>query len=180
MIRMYSDEDLWEAMRQKRRILSVFWAVTAAYFFGLAALIVYYVSLPYADPNGTWVIWVASIITALYLFFVFPYMGISFKRSRAYCKMLCYISAGLKEYADLPFSEIDNWITHDGVDVNVAVFLIPNAKKNEPMNRQIYVDGEKDFPPFREGARARMILQGNLLIEYEIDAPAPAEGVQGE
>lgn len=180
MIRMYSDKDLWEAMRQKRRILSVFFAVTAVYFAGLIALIVYYVSLPYEDPNGTWVIWVASILTAFYLFFTFPYMGICFKRSRAYCKMLRYISLGLKEYACLPFSEIDNWITHDGVDVNVAVFLIPNAKKNEPMHRQIYVDGEKDFPAFREGERARMILQGNLLIEYEIDAPASADCVQGE
>ena len=180
MNRIYSDKDLWDAMKQKRRILGVFWAVTAAYFAGLIALIVYYVSLPYEDPNATWVVWVASLITALYLFFTLPYMGICFKRSRAYCKMLRYISLGLKEYAYLPFSEIDNWTTHDGVDVNVAIFHIPNAKKNEPMNRQIYVDGEKDFPDFREGVRAKMILQGNLLIEYEIDAPAPAEREQGE
>ena len=36
------------------------------------------------------------------------------------------------------------------------------------MTRQIYIDGEKDFPPFEEGKQVRMITQGNLLIEYEI------------
>ena len=36
------------------------------------------------------------------------------------------------------------------------------------MIRQIYVDGEKDFPPFEEGQSVRVISQGNLLIEYEI------------
>ena len=36
------------------------------------------------------------------------------------------------------------------------------------MIRQIYVDGEKDFPPFEEGQQVRIVSQGNLLIEYEI------------
>ena len=36
------------------------------------------------------------------------------------------------------------------------------------MIRQIYVDGEKDFPPFEEGEEVRFVSQGNLLIEYEI------------
>ena len=33
---------------------------------------------------------------------------------------------------------------------------------------EIYVDGEKDFPPFEEGQQVRIVSQGNLLIEYEI------------
>ena len=82
--------------------------------------------------------------------------------------MLKFISLGLKESAVLPFAGIDDWLTHDGVDVNVANFQVRNIKRDEEMIRQIYVDGEKDFPPFEEGHQVRIVSQGNLLIEYEI------------
>lgn len=168
MVKLYRDEDLYESIMQRRRILAVFFAVTAAYAAGLIALIVYYVGLPYEDPNGTWVTAVACVITALYLIFLFPYMGISFKRSNAYCKMLKFISVGLKEYTIAPFAGIEDWITRDGVDVNVATFTVHNVKRDEDMIRQIYVDGEKEFPAFEAGRSAKLVCQGNLLIEYEL------------
>ncbi len=169
MVKLYSDRDLWEAVMQKRKILAGFYAATALFVAGLVGLIVYYTLLPYNDPNGTWVIAVTSVWTALYLIFVFPYMGICFKRSRAYCKMLKFISVGLKEYFVAPFEGIDDWRVHDGVDVNVATFSVRNIKRDETMTRQIYVDGEKDYPDFREGHVARLITQGNLLIEYDLE-----------
>ncbi len=52
--------------------------------------------------------------------------------------------------------------------MNVADFSIPNLKRDGMMTRQIYIDGEKDFPPFKEGEKARLIVQGNILLEYEI------------
>ncbi len=168
MIRLYSDDDLWEAYAQRRRILAVFFAVTAVWLLAFWALFIYYVMLPYEDPNQTWVIALTCIVTALYIMFLFPYMGICFKRSNAYCRMLKFISLGLKESAVLPFAGIDDWITHDGVDVNVATFRVRNVKRDEEMIRQIYVDGEKDFPPFKEEQNVRLVSQGNLLIEYEI------------
>lgn len=169
MIRLYDDRDLYDAVRQKRRLLAIFLAVTAVFIAGLVTLSVLYIRLPYNDPSANWYIVGASLLTAAYIIFSFPYMGISYKRSRAYCKMLKYISVGLKEYAVAPFVGIEDWITHDGVDVNVATFSVPNPKRDEMMLRQIYVDGEKEFPAFREGHIAKMILQGNLLIGYELD-----------
>lgn len=145
-----------------------FFAATGIWLAVLAGFIAYYVLLPYEDPNGTWVIAVTAVWTAIYLVFLFPYMGISFKRCNAYCKLLKYISLGLKEYAVAPFEGIDDWTTHDGVDVNVADFSVPNIKRDGMMTRQVYVDGEKDFPPFEEGCPVRLVTQGNLLIEYEI------------
>lgn len=168
MIKIYQDRDLWEAVMQRRRILAVFFAVTGVFLAALVAFVVYYIMLPYQDPNATWVIAVTCVITALYLMFVFPYMGICFKRSNAYYKMLKFISMGLKEYSVVPFEGIDDWTTHDGVDVNVALFSVRNIKRDETMTRQIFVDGEKDFPDFEEGKYAKLISQGNLLIEYEL------------
>ncbi len=168
MIKLYSDADYWDAVLQRRKILAVFVAVTALFCAVLIGFIVWYLLLPYHDPAAPWIIAGTSVATACYMFFSFPFMGIKFKRSNAYCKMLKFISVGLKEYAFLPFLEIDDWTTHDGVDVNVAVFAIRNVKREEEMRRRIFIDGEKDFPDFKEGEHVRMISQGNLLIEYEL------------
>lgn len=168
MTRLYRDVDLWNAYKQRKRILSGFFIATGLFLAGFFAVFIYFLMLPYEDPNGTWATAVACILAALYIIFLFPYMGICFKRANAYFRMLRYISVGLKEYTVAPFSGIEDWTTVDGVDVNVATFRVHNYKRDEDMIRQIYVDGEKDFPPFEEGQSVRMISQGNLLIEYEI------------
>lgn len=166
--KLYRDSDYYESVVQRRKILAVFCAVTAVWLGLFIAMVVLYTGLPYRDPNGKWIILSTCVSTALYMFFAFPFMGIKFKRSNAYCKMLKFISVGLKEHVILPFGEIDDWVVRDGVDVNVAVFYMKNVKKDEVLKRQIFVDGEKDFPPFVEGRPVRIISQGNLLIEYEL------------
>lgn len=169
MIKLYGNLDLLEAMQQRRRLLAGFLGATAFFVAALIVCVVFYCFLPYNDPRGVWIIVATSVLTGLYIIFSFPYMGISFKRSSAYCKMLKYLSVGLKEYAALPFDHIEDWTTKDGVDVNVATFTVKNHKRDETMTRQIYIDGEKDFPAFEEGKTVRMISQGNLLIAYEME-----------
>lgn len=168
MIKLYSDRDLLDAHKQKRRLFLIFWLVTAFVAAGFIACVVCYLLLPYHDERGNIIVAVTSVLLALYMFFAFPYCGISLKRVRAYCKMLGFISEGLKESAVLPFEDIEDWTTRDSVDVNVAVFGVKNIKRDEIMHRHIYVDGEKDFPPFEVGDMVRIVTQGNLLIEYEI------------
>ena len=53
MTKIYNDADLWNAVMQRRRILSVFFAVTGAVFLALAGFVTYYIMLPYNDPNAT-------------------------------------------------------------------------------------------------------------------------------
>ena len=168
MTRIYQDRDLWDAIMQRRRILGVFFGVTAFCLLAFVGLTTYYIMLPYQDPNITWVTAVSCVLVALYMIFAFPYMGICFKRCNAYCKMLKFLSVGVKESAYIPFESVDDWTTHDGVDVNVAVFAVRNIKRDETMHRQMYIDGEKDFPPFEEGKMCKIVSQGNLIIEYEI------------
>ena len=171
MIKLYSDTDLLDALKQKRKLYFIFWLVTAFVIAGFIACVVLYLLLPYHDERGNIIVVVTSVLIALYLFFCFPYCGISLKRIRSYCKMLSFISEGLKESAVLPFEDIEDWTTRDGVDVNVAVFGVKNIKRDEVMHRHIYIDGEKDFPPFAVGDMVRLVTQGNLLIEYEILTP---------
>lgn len=174
MTKLYNDSDFWEARRQQNRILGWFLGVSGVYLALLVAAFVWYASLPFKDLSGNrpavgiWIIVVTSVVTALYLFFAFPYMGICFKRSHAYFKMLRFISVGLKEHSVAQYAGVEDWMTRDGVDVNVATFAIRNIKREEEMIRQIYVDGEKDYPPFEERDIVSFVTQGNLLIEYEI------------
>ena len=168
MTKLYEDKDLWNAYMQRRKLLGIFFAVTLVCLAALIGFIVYYILLPYKDPNITWVKAVSCTLVGLYLVFVFPFMGISYKRCNAYCKTLKFISLGRKETATLEFEDLDDWTTRDGVDVNVAVFAVQNIKRDEAMKRQIYIDGEKDFPPFESGQHVKFVSQGNLLIEYEI------------
>lgn len=167
MTKLYSDRDLWDARMQRRKLLCGFLGVSFAVLAALVGFVTYYILLPYQDPNRTWVIAVTCVTVGLYLIFLFPYMGISYKRCNAYCKAMKFISVGLKESATLPFEGVEDWTTHDGIDVNVAVFAVKNIKRDELMHRQIYVDGEKDFPPFEVGKTYKLVSQGNLLIEYE-------------
>lgn len=168
MTRLYNNMDLYDAVRQRNRLLAGYLFATALFLAGLITLIVFYCLLPYNDPSGTWYVVATSVWTGLFIVFSFPYMGISFKRSNAYTKALKFISVGLKEYSVLPFEGIEDWTTKDGVDVNVATFSVRNVKRDESLIRHIYVDGEKDYPAFREGYYARLISQGNLLIAYEL------------
>lgn len=168
MTRLYSDADYWNAYLQRRKILGVFSGVTGVCLAGFVVLTVFYTQLPYQDPAGPWLIAATCVLVGLYMMFAFPFMGIKFKRCNAYCKMLKFISVGLKEHSVLPFIDIEDWVTRDNVDCNVAVFAIKNIKKEELLRRLIYVDGEKEFPPFEVGKLVSFISQGNLLIEYEI------------
>lgn len=168
MIKIYEDKDLYDAVMQQRRILYVFYAVTAVILAAFAALLVVYLRLPYGSSNGVWVIVATSVAAAIYISFAFPYMGICYKRCHAYVKMLRYLSRGLKETMTAPFIGIEDWTTHDGVDVNVATFRVPNRKGEEDMTRQVYIDGEKDFPPFEEGHNVCVVTHGNLLVEYKL------------
>jgi len=179
MTNLYTDDDLYQAVMQRRKILLVFFGVLALYLAGLAAFIAYYVSLPYGDSNTTWVKIAVSALTVVFLFFAFPFTGIKFKRCNAYCKTMKYISVGLKESMIAPFAGIEDWTTRDGVDVNVACFTVPSAKRGETMIRQIFIDGEKDYPPFYEGDAVKVISQGNLMIGYEILARSERKSEAG-
>ena len=183
MVKIYSDRDLLDAVKQKHRLLLIFWLVTAFVAAGFLACVICYLRLPYHDERGNIIVAVTSVLLALYLIFCFPFCDICLKRVRAYCRMLGFISEGLKESAVLPFEDIDDWTTRDNVDVNVAVFGVKNIKRDEVMHRHIYVDGEKEFPPFVVGDKVRIVTQGNLLIEYEIlrpvrSAPNPEQADQ--
>ena len=143
--------------------------VTLFYLAFCIAWLVYYISLPYADPMQAlpkWCVWVA---TALYVIFLYPYMGIKFSRVRRYFKMLTYVSMGLKhEEINYFYCFDEKALQKDNIDVDACVFETWSKKKCEWMEREAYFDPEMSRPPFESGDYVRYITQSNFVIQYEI------------
>ncbi len=166
---IYNDADYLAAYKQKQKIFGVFMGITLGYLAFCVAWLIYYISLPYADPMQALPKWTVYIVSAIYIIFVFPFMGIKFSRVRRYYKMLTYLSEGLKnEETNHFYCFDDESLQKDHVDVKDCVFETWNKKKSEWMERVAYLDVEKPLPPFESGDLVHYIVQSNFLLEYEI------------
>ena len=169
MIKVYSDEDFNAICEQKKRILSVFFGVTAVYLAVCIACLVYHISLPYADPMLALPKWITYIVSVLYVVFAFPFMAIKYQRVRKYYKMLYYVSEGIKNDEQNYFVRFEKCdLQKDNVDVVSCIFMTWNKKKHEWMKREAYIDAEKTLPAFESGDLVRYITQSNFIIQYEI------------
>ncbi|MBQ2769574.1 MAG: hypothetical protein IJF44_06345 [Clostridia bacterium] len=169
MISVYKDADYLAAYKQKKRILSVFWAITFAYLAYCIAWLVYYIGLPYEDPMQILPEMCVYVMSAVYVIVIFPYMSIKFSRIRRYFKMLTYVSTGLKNEEKNYFYCFDeNNLQKDNIDVVSCVFETWNKKKCEWMEREAYHDPEMPLPDFESGDFVHYIVQSNFVIQYEI------------
>ena len=96
MTTIYNDGDFNKVIAQKRKIFGVFAGVTIGYAVFCLAWLIYYISLPYADPMQSLPKTCVYIASACYVVFLFPFMGIKYHRVRKYYKMMYYLSEGLK------------------------------------------------------------------------------------
>ena len=169
MISVYKDADYLAAYKQKKRILSVFWAITFAYLAYCITWLVYYIGLPYEDPMQILPEMCVYVMSAVYVIVIFPYMSIKFSRIRRYFKMLTYVSTGLKNEEKNYFYCFDeNNLQKDNIDVVSCVFETWNKKKCEWMEREAYNDPEMPLPDFESGDFVHYIVQSNFVIQYEI------------
>lgn len=169
MTSVYNDADYLAVYKQRKRVLSVFFGVTAAYVLFCVAWLLYYISLPYKDPMQTLPKACVYVASALYVVLIFPYMAIKFSRVNRYYKILGYLSEGLKaEEKNYFYCFEEKTLQKDNVDVNSCIFETWNKKKSEWMEREAYFDAEKPLPEFDSGDQVHYIVQSNFIIQYEI------------
>ena len=169
MTTIYNDGDFNKVIAQKKRIFGVFMGVTAFYAVFCVAWLIYYISLPYADPMQTLPKVCVYAASALYVIFLFPFMGIKYHRVRKYYKVMYYLSEGLKNTEEnyfVCFEEKD--LQKDYVDAIACIFKTWNRKKSEWMEREAYLDKEKPLPDFGRGDLVKYVVQSNFLVQYEI------------
>ena len=116
MTSVYNDNDLYELYKQKQKILGVFWIVTAVYAVLCGVCLGFYISLPYKDPMQTPIQLIVYLLTAPYVAFLFPYMGIKYSRVRRYYKALVQMSLSRKNLETHYFykfnKNIEKWKLH--------------------------------------------------------------------
>lgn len=169
MTSVYSDADYLAVYKQKKRIFGVFYAVTFVYLAFCIAWLVYYISLPYADPMQSLPKTCVYIASALYVVFAFPYLAIKGSRVRRYFKLMTYLSDGLKgEEKNYFYAFEKKLLQKDNIDVWGCIFETWNKKKQEWMDREAYWDCEKPLPEFESGDFVQYIVQSNVIVQYEI------------
>ena len=124
-ITVYNDADLLAAYKQKNKILWVFWAITLAYLATCIAMLVYHISLPYGSKEDSIPQTITYVVSALYVIFIFPFMGIKYSRSRKYLMMLSFLSSGLKMTETNYFYTFrDQKLQKDNIDVLSCIFAM--------------------------------------------------------
>lgn len=166
---VYTDKDFLDVYKQRARILNVFFAVLIAYVAFCVAWLIYYMSLPYADPMQALPQACVYVASGLFVIFVAPYMGIKYHRVNKYYKFLFYVSEG-KKYEEtcyfVGFARTE--LQKDNVDVISCIFKKWNKKKSEWMEREVYFDVEKEWPDLEQGDLVHYIAQSNFLIQYDV------------
>ena len=181
MQRVYTDEDFNAAADQRKRVARVFWIVLAVYIALAAASLIYYTSLPYKDKMQSLPKTVMFISTALFVVFLFLYMGIKYHRINKYYKMVYYLSEGLKNVEENYFVGFElNDLQKDSVDAISCVFRTWSYKKKEWMRREAYWDVEKRLPPFEKGDLVKYVVQSNFIVAYEIEEKAEKQENENE
>lgn len=169
MVSVYKDADYLSTYKQKQRIWWIFIGITLFYLTFSIAWLVYFISLPYNDPMQALPKWCVWIATALYVVFLYLFMGIKYSRVNRYYKILTNLSRGLKSEEKNYFYCFDEVsLQKDNIDVMACVFETWNKKKSEWMEREAYFDPEMPLPPFESGDCVHYITQGNFVIQYDI------------
>ena len=166
---IYSDADLLAVIKQRHRILNVFFAVTFAFAAFCIGWLIYYWGLPYNDPMQALPQALVYVVTGLYVIFLFPFMGIKYSRVNHYYKLLCTISEGRKNEENCYFAFFAmKDLQKERVDVVSCVFKTWNTKKQEWREREVYFDVQKEWPDLQQGDYVRYAVQSNFLISYDV------------
>ena len=169
MTSVYTDADYLAVYKQKKKIFGAFWAVTAVYAIFCIAWWIYYIGLPYADPMQKLPKACVYVASALYVIFAFLYLSIKGSRIRRYCKLMGYLSEGLKNEEKNYFYAFEKkTLQKDNIDVWGCVFETWSKKKQEWLDREAYWDNEKPLPEIESGDYVKYIVQSNIIVQYEI------------
>ena len=101
MVNLYKQSDYENALKLKKKLLKIYFICIGALLVPMGVLFGLYLSLPFASTSkikslGNLYLVLNCIITAIGVIFSFIYLGIPYKRARAYFKMLDDIKVGQK------------------------------------------------------------------------------------
>ncbi len=172
MVNLYKQSDYDDALKLKKKLLKIYFICIGALLVPMGVLFGLYLSLPFASTSkikslGNLYLVLNCIITAIGVIFSFIYLGIPYKRAKAYFKMLDDIKVGQKVKNVSTFLQNDMSVTEVGnVDFHVMVVLEWSDKTQEFMRRHVLVDKEKQMPNLKNGDIISYVTHANVLLSY--------------
>lgn len=173
MTEYYTEEYFKKAVKQRKRVLAVYFTLLAIYIVFSVLCVIYYTTFPYiayADTSSriTRLKLVHYSLTGIFIVFSCIYLGIKYKRVNRYYRLCKNIEEGIRETYIGSFIEYNEEVQDkDGVDMKSLVFLEWNKYKNEYFERKVLIFYENSFPEFEEKITYRYVTQSNVLVSYE-------------
>jgi hypothetical protein len=172
MVQIYKEIDYDNALNLKKKLLYIYFAVLAVLFVATVVMFILYLSLPFASTQeiknqGNLYLVINSIISAVGVVFSFVYLGIPYKRAKAYFRLLNDIKTGQKIKNVSTFIQNDESVNEVGnVDFHTMVVLEWSEKTQEFMRRNVLVDKEKPMPNLKNGDIITYVTHANVLLSY--------------
>ena len=172
MTNVYNDKDYEHALKLKKKLLAIYFAVLAAGIIGCAVFFVLFLRLPYIstselESQKQLYLFFACLISGVEIFFSFIYLGIPYKRAKCYFRLMDDIKVGRKMLNESTFLQNETYISEVGnVDFHVMAVLEWSDKTQEYMRRNVLVDKEKPMPDFKNGDIIRYVKHANVLLAY--------------
>ncbi len=170
MTEIYQRADYESALKQKKKCLTYFLIVTGVYALLAAAVFIYFLFEPYGSKKETWLLVIEGVLTGLYVIFAYVYMAIRFSRVRRYCIFLLRALERKPTSGTASFMRFNSEIMQrDGVDFKSMTFIEWSEKEKDFMERNVFLDVEKQRPDFRAGDEVSFNTYANVLVSYKIN-----------
>ena len=172
MTNVYKQEDYENALKLKKKLLKFYFLGLGVFVAAMAVFLVLYIRLPYptlksVKLKGNLYLVINCALTAIAIILSFIYLGIPYKRARAYFRLLDDIKVGQKVKNVSTFLQNDESVSEVGnVDFHTMVVLEWSEKTQEFMRRHVLVDKEKPMPQFKNGDIISYVTHANVLLSY--------------
>lgn len=172
MINVYEQKDYDNALKLKRKLLKIYFAILSVFLAGTLVFFILHLRLPYTstpelEKKDNLYLVFNCVITGIAIIFSFIYLGIPYKRAKAYFKLLDDIKIGQKIKNVSTFLQNDVSVVEVGnVDFHTMVVLEWSEKTQEFMRRHVLVDKEKPMPNLKNGDIITYYTHANVLLSY--------------
>ncbi len=190
MTNVYTENDYDNALKLKKKLLYIYFAVLAVGIVACAVVFILFLRMPYIstpelEAKKNLYQFLVCLISAIEVIFSFIYLGIPYKRAKYYFKLMDDIKTGRKMLSESTFLQNETYINEVGnVDFHVMAVLEWSDKTQEYMRRNVLVDKEKPMPDFKNGDIIKYVTHANVLLAYGLksdddvfeDFETPREG----
>ena len=174
MVQLYKQSDYENAFKLKKKLLTFYFLGLSVFAVATIVFFILYLSLPYASTPeieglGNTYLVINCIITGIAIVLSFIYLGIPYKRAKAYFALLDDFKVGQKVKNQGTFLQNDQSLTGiNGVDFHSMIVLEWSEKTQTYMRRHVLVDKEKPLPQLKNGDIINFVTHANVLLAYAL------------